>query len=263
MDAATGRRDDAHALRPGRDAAPPPASGDEARSRCSASSSPPSWSIVRCCCWRSGSRWRCCSCSPAARRTSGASRRRWSSDLRRHGRRLDLLLRRTPRARRAFATASRWRIRLATFLVTGLLFLTTTRMEEVAYALGRLGVPYLVGFTLTLAFRLVPVFFDVRRHHRAGAALPRARPASRRLAHAASPLRAGDRAGVHRRAAPRRPDGDGARAARLQLGPAADALPAPGPGIGDLVAVALVAGDGARSILRSGARGLGSLGTFS
>ena len=51
-------------------------------------------------------------------------------------------------------------IRLDTFLATGLLFLATTRVEEVAYALGRLGVPYAVGFTLTLAFRLVPLFFD-------------------------------------------------------------------------------------------------------
>jgi energy-coupling factor transport system permease protein len=51
-------------------------------------------------------------------------------------------------------------IRLATFLAAGILFLTTTRVEEVAYALGRLGVPYTVGFTLTLSFRLVPVFFD-------------------------------------------------------------------------------------------------------
>ena len=51
-------------------------------------------------------------------------------------------------------------LRLDTFLATGILFLTTTRVEEVAYALGRLGVPYQVGFTLTLAFRLVPVFFD-------------------------------------------------------------------------------------------------------
>jgi energy-coupling factor transport system permease protein len=42
----------------------------------------------------------------------------------------------------------------------GLLFLTTTRIEEVADGLRRLGVPYLVGFTLTLAFRLVPVFFE-------------------------------------------------------------------------------------------------------
>jgi energy-coupling factor transport system permease protein len=51
-------------------------------------------------------------------------------------------------------------IRLDTFLAAGLVFLTVTRVEEVAYALGRLGVPYTVGFTLTLAFRLVPVFFD-------------------------------------------------------------------------------------------------------
>jgi energy-coupling factor transport system permease protein len=51
-------------------------------------------------------------------------------------------------------------IRLDTFLATGLLFLATTRVEEVAYALGRLGVPYTAGFTLTLAFRLVPLFFD-------------------------------------------------------------------------------------------------------
>ncbi|HLK11770.1 MAG TPA: energy-coupling factor transporter transmembrane component T [Candidatus Binatia bacterium] len=51
-------------------------------------------------------------------------------------------------------------IRLDTFLAAGLLFLSVTRVEEVAYALGRVGVPYAVGFTLTLAFRLVPVFFD-------------------------------------------------------------------------------------------------------
>src|SRR5438034_2534459 len=51
-------------------------------------------------------------------------------------------------------------IRLDTFLAAGILFLTITRVEEVAYALGRLGLPYIVGFTLTLAFRLVPVFFD-------------------------------------------------------------------------------------------------------
>jgi energy-coupling factor transport system permease protein len=51
-------------------------------------------------------------------------------------------------------------IRLDTFLATGLLFLATTRVEEMAYALGRLGVPYPVGFTLTLSFRLVPLFFD-------------------------------------------------------------------------------------------------------
>jgi energy-coupling factor transport system permease protein len=50
--------------------------------------------------------------------------------------------------------------RLVTFLVTGLLFLSITRIEEAAVGLHSLGVPYLAGFTLTLAFRLVPVFFD-------------------------------------------------------------------------------------------------------
>ena len=54
-------------------------------------------------------------------------------------------------------------IRLDTFLATGLLFLATTRVEEVAYGLGRMGVPYPAGFTLTLAFRLVPLFFDAAR----------------------------------------------------------------------------------------------------
>jgi energy-coupling factor transport system permease protein len=42
----------------------------------------------------------------------------------------------------------------------GLLMLATTRVEEIAYGLGRLRVPYKAGFTLTLAFRLVPLFFD-------------------------------------------------------------------------------------------------------
>ena len=51
-------------------------------------------------------------------------------------------------------------IRLDTFLAAGIVFLTVTRVEEIAYAIGRLGMPYTVGFTLTLAFRLVPVFYD-------------------------------------------------------------------------------------------------------
>lgn len=51
-------------------------------------------------------------------------------------------------------------IRLDTFLAAGILFLSTTRVEEAAYALARLGLPYQVGFTVTLAFRLVPVFYE-------------------------------------------------------------------------------------------------------
>jgi energy-coupling factor transport system permease protein len=51
-------------------------------------------------------------------------------------------------------------IRLDLFLAMSLLLLAVTRVEELAYAFARLGVPYVAGFTLTLAFRLVPVFFD-------------------------------------------------------------------------------------------------------
>lgn len=51
-------------------------------------------------------------------------------------------------------------LKLETFLATGLLFLATTTVEEFAFALTRLGVPYRAGFVLTLAFRLVPVFLE-------------------------------------------------------------------------------------------------------
>jgi energy-coupling factor transport system permease protein len=51
-------------------------------------------------------------------------------------------------------------LKLVTFLGIGVLFLSTTKIEEVAYALTRMGLPYKLGFTMTLAFRLVPVFID-------------------------------------------------------------------------------------------------------
>ncbi|MEO8606123.1 MAG: energy-coupling factor transporter transmembrane component T [bacterium] len=51
-------------------------------------------------------------------------------------------------------------LKLETFLGAGILFLSVTRIEEFAYALLRLGVPYKLGFTMTMAFRLVPVFVD-------------------------------------------------------------------------------------------------------
>ena len=50
--------------------------------------------------------------------------------------------------------------KLSTFLATGALFLSTTRIEEFAYAFTLLGLPYRVSFTLTLAFRLVPLFVE-------------------------------------------------------------------------------------------------------
>ena len=51
-------------------------------------------------------------------------------------------------------------IKLATFLAVGTVFLSTTKIEEFAYALTRMGVPYKLGFAMTLAVRLVPVFVD-------------------------------------------------------------------------------------------------------
>ncbi len=51
-------------------------------------------------------------------------------------------------------------IKLDTFLGVGVVFLSTTKIEEFAYALTRVGMPYKLGFTMTLAFRLVPVFLD-------------------------------------------------------------------------------------------------------
>ncbi|HVO23854.1 MAG TPA: energy-coupling factor transporter transmembrane component T [Candidatus Margulisiibacteriota bacterium] len=51
-------------------------------------------------------------------------------------------------------------IKLDTLLGVGIVFLSTTKIEEFAYALTRVGIPYKLGFTMTLAFRLVPVFLD-------------------------------------------------------------------------------------------------------
>jgi len=50
--------------------------------------------------------------------------------------------------------------KLSTFLATGALFLSTTRVEEFAYAFTLLGLPYRLSFTMTLAFRLVPLFLE-------------------------------------------------------------------------------------------------------
>ena len=49
-------------------------------------------------------------------------------------------------------------LRLTAVFLFGLLFLTTTRIEEVVHALQAFRVPYRVAFALGLAFRLVPLF---------------------------------------------------------------------------------------------------------
>ncbi|MBY0276724.1 energy-coupling factor transporter transmembrane protein EcfT [Candidatus Binatia bacterium] len=49
-------------------------------------------------------------------------------------------------------------LKLLSFLLLNLILLSTTRVEELTAAFTRLGMPYRVGFALTLAFRLVPLF---------------------------------------------------------------------------------------------------------
>ena len=49
-------------------------------------------------------------------------------------------------------------LRLATFVATGLIFLSTTRNEELTTGLIRMGIPYPIAFALSTALRLVPTF---------------------------------------------------------------------------------------------------------
>lgn len=51
-------------------------------------------------------------------------------------------------------------MKLTTFLAIGILFLSITTIEETSHGLVQLGMPYKLGFTITLAFRLVPVFVE-------------------------------------------------------------------------------------------------------
>jgi len=51
-------------------------------------------------------------------------------------------------------------LKLESFLCLSIALLSTTRVEELTIAFTQLGLPYRVGFTLTLAFRLVPVFVE-------------------------------------------------------------------------------------------------------
>jgi energy-coupling factor transport system permease protein len=49
-------------------------------------------------------------------------------------------------------------LRLATFVIVGLIFLSTTRNEELTNGLIRMGLPYPVSFAFSTALRLVPTF---------------------------------------------------------------------------------------------------------
>jgi energy-coupling factor transport system permease protein len=51
-------------------------------------------------------------------------------------------------------------VRLDAMVASGLIFLSTTRVEEFTAALRRLGLPFAVSFAFSLAFRFVPTFVD-------------------------------------------------------------------------------------------------------
>ncbi len=51
-------------------------------------------------------------------------------------------------------------IRLDAMVASGLIFLSTTRVEEFTAALRRFGLPFSVSFAFSLAFRFVPTFAD-------------------------------------------------------------------------------------------------------
>jgi energy-coupling factor transport system permease protein len=51
-------------------------------------------------------------------------------------------------------------LRLNCFVLAAVIFLTCTRIEDFTYGLSRLGVPFVISFTLSLAFRLTPLFME-------------------------------------------------------------------------------------------------------
>ncbi len=60
----------------------------------------------------------------------------------------------------SFENAGLLATRIDTFVLAGLIFVTITRIEEFTFALTRIGIPYKVAFTLSLGFRLVPLFYQ-------------------------------------------------------------------------------------------------------
>jgi len=51
-------------------------------------------------------------------------------------------------------------MKVAALVLASVLFLSSTKVEELSVGLTHLGFPYRFGFTITLAFRLVPLFID-------------------------------------------------------------------------------------------------------
>lgn len=50
--------------------------------------------------------------------------------------------------------------RLAMMIISGMIFISCTNVEEFTWGLHKLGLPFRVSFTLSLAFRLVPTFAE-------------------------------------------------------------------------------------------------------
>jgi energy-coupling factor transport system permease protein len=51
-------------------------------------------------------------------------------------------------------------MKVAALVLASVLFLSSTKVEELSVGLSWMGLPYRIGFTITLAFRLVPLFID-------------------------------------------------------------------------------------------------------
>ncbi len=51
-------------------------------------------------------------------------------------------------------------LRLIALLLAGIIFLSTTRVEDIAHGMQKLGMPYRAAFAFSLAFRLTPLFLD-------------------------------------------------------------------------------------------------------
>jgi energy-coupling factor transport system permease protein len=60
----------------------------------------------------------------------------------------------------SFETAAVLATRIDSFVLSGLFFVTITRLEEFTLALTRIGIPYKGAFALSLGFRLVPLFYQ-------------------------------------------------------------------------------------------------------
>ena len=107
-------------------------------------------------------------------------------------------------------------MKVAALVLASVLFLSSTKVEELSVGLSRLGFPYRFGFTITLAFRLVPLFIDsaltvVDAQRLRGYDFDAGGPFETR-----APLRAGHHPGFHGRAAQGQQHGDGAGGARLR-----------------------------------------------